>query len=53
MWPSGQAWVCKTFHGGSIPPMTSAGNFIAVVSGVYFYTPLCFFNQACKTASGI
>jgi hypothetical protein len=24
MWPSGQAWVCKTFHGGSNPPVTSS-----------------------------
>lgn len=23
VWPSGEARVCKTFHGGSIPPATS------------------------------
>lgn len=23
MWPSGEARVCKTFHGGSTPSMTS------------------------------
>jgi hypothetical protein len=44
VWPSGQAWVCKTFYGGSNPPATSDLKWQAIVIRAVFLYGLCFFN---------
>jgi hypothetical protein len=45
IWPSGQAWVCKTFYDGSNPSVTSLSCYLwqAIVRGVYVYTPQFYF----------
>gem|GEM_PF-5753666 len=36
MWPSGKAWVCKTFYGGSNPPVTSVFSYKQSLDGAVF-----------------
>ena len=47
MWPSGKVQVCKTFYGGSIPPLASLYSFGLYgkqsKTGWYFYTTPFFF----------
>jgi hypothetical protein len=50
MWPSGEARVCKTFHGGSSPSMTSLTFYSydkQTETRLYFHTAFfCNFNES-------